>query len=137
MNLDSINDVLASLDKLQGVSATALVFFVCLCVAYAWRALNVKWFPNDAIPVAVMLCGALVMAFIADGRPTTMPHHVWTVRNLAVGFVIGAVSVVLQNYVFDWLASKIPGLSNTALFTKNPTEPAKPDAGQPPLPPVK
>lgn len=123
MSLDQINNFLSALDKLEGLSAAALVFVLCLATGYAWRGLNLKWFPNDAIPVVVMLTGAIVMAFIADGRPTTMPPRVWTVRNLAIGFVIGAFAWLVHNYALskieDWLVSKLPSLSNTTFFKKS------------------
>lgn len=133
MNLDSINDLLSTLDKLQGLPAAGLVFVLCLAVGYAWRGLKFSWFPNDAIPLVVMITGALFMMFIADGRPTTMPHHVWTARNLAVGFIIGAIAWAVHNYVIakfiePWLVSKIPSLSNTTFFTKSDSTTTPPQA---------
>jgi hypothetical protein len=121
--IDQIEQVLSWLDKLQGLPSAGLIFVLCLAIGYAWRGLTLKWFPNQAIPMVVMLTGALSMMLVADGRPTTMPHHVWAVRNLAVGFIIGAVAWLVHNYALSkletWLASKYPGLNDTAFFTKN------------------
>lgn len=110
MNIDQINNLLTYLDKLQGLSAAALVFFVCIAFGYAWRGLNFKWFPNDAIPLAVMGLGAILMMMIADGRPTTMPPHVWTARNAIVGFIIGGLAWAFHNYALwyleNWIRAK-------------------------------
>lgn len=127
MSLDQIENFLSFLNKIEGLPAAALVFVFCLAVGYAWRGLQLKWFPNDAIPLVVMLTGALAMMFIADGRPTTMPHHVWTARNLFVGFIIGGIAWAVHNYAIskleEWLVSKFPSLSNTSFFTKPPDAP--------------
>jgi hypothetical protein len=132
--MNTLNDILSYLDKLQGLPAAGLVLVLCIAVGYAWRGLNLKWFPNDAIPLVVMITGSLFMMFIADGRPTTMPHHVWTARNLAVGFVIGAIAWAVHNYALawieKWLVSKIPGLSNTTFFTKDGSPPTENPSGQ-------
>ena len=127
MNLDQLNGLLSNLDKLQGLPSATLVFFLCLAVGYAWRWLKFSWFPNDAIPMVVMVTGALFMMFIADGRPTTMPHHVWTARNLAVGFIIGCLAWAVHNYVIakwiePWLISKLPSLGNTTFFSKSDSD---------------
>lgn len=123
MNLDQFDSFLKILDKIQGLSAVALVFFLCLAVGYAWRSIKFKWFPNDAIPMVVMGTGSLVMSFIASGRPNDMPSHVWVVRNLVVGFIIGALAWLVHNYALskleNWLASKFPGLNDTAFFKKD------------------
>jgi len=128
--METLNNILSGLDKLQGLPAAGLVFVLCIAIGYAWRGANLKWFPNDAIPVVVMVMWAVFMMFIADGRPTTMPHHVWTARNLAVGFVIGAVAWAVHNYIISRFESKLAGL-----FGKQPDPP--PPAGQPPQTPVK
>lgn len=111
MNLDDINQLLSYLDKIQGLSAAGLVFLLCIAIGYGWKALPFKWFPNNAIPMAVMGTGAIAMMLMADGRPTTMPPHVWTVRNLVVGFIIGAIAWAVHNYALarleKWIASKM------------------------------
>src|SRR6266576_2651788 len=84
--IDYLNQLLQWLDKIQGLSAVALVFLSCIVVGYALRF--IKRFPNDGIPVVVILWGALAMLIIADLRASTMPARIWTTRNLLVGLII-------------------------------------------------
>jgi hypothetical protein len=110
MNLNSLDPLLAWLDKLQGLPAAGLAMVSCLAVGYILR--YVKFFPNDGIPVAVTFWGAIAMMFLADPRATTMAPHVWIVRNFCIGLVLGAGSWLLHYYFIwkaeEWLKAKFP-----------------------------
>lgn len=131
--MDYLNDLLQWLDKIQGLSAGALVLFSAIVVGYALRF--IKAFPNQGIPVVVILWSAVAMLIIADPRATTMPARVWTMRNLLAGLILGLVAWLLHNIVLsrfeDWLASKFPDLGNTDFFKRKkngdgpPTDPPK------------
>lgn len=124
MIMDSINSVLQFLDKIQGLSAVALIFLSCIIVGYCLRFL--KKFPNDGIPVVVILWGAVAMLIIADPRASTIPARIWTARNLCVGLVIGFVAWVSHKIILsrieDFIASKIPGSGNTTFFSRKDTD---------------
>lgn len=119
--MEAINSLLQGLDKIQGLSAVALVFLSCIVVGYILRF--IKSFPNEAIPVVVILWGAIIMLFIADPRASTMPARIWTARNICVGLAIGMVSwlshKLILSRVEDFVASKF-NLGNTDFFNKPP-----------------
>ena len=121
--MDTINTALQYLDKIQGLSAVALVFLSCIVIGYVLRL--IKSFPNEGIPVVVILWGALVMLFIADPRATTMPARVWTVRNILVGLIIGMAAWVshkmVLSYLEDFLIAKF-NLGNTTFFRKSDSD---------------
>lgn len=127
--MDYLNDLLQWLDKIQGLSAGALVLFSAIVVGYCLKF--IKTFPNQAIPIVVILWSAIAMLFIADPRATTMPARVWSTRNLLTGLIDGLLAWLLHNLVLskveDWLAAKFPDLGNTNFFKKkngeDPTEP--------------
>lgn len=118
--MNTINELLQWLDRIQGLSAAALIFMSCIVVGYALRF--VKRFPNDGIPVVVILWGAVAMLIIADPRASSMPARIWTMRNLAVGLIIGLVAWLIHNKLLsraeDWLLSKLPNLGNTDFFKR-------------------
>lgn len=121
--METLNTILSALDKIQGLSAVALVFFSCIVIGYVLRF--VKAFPNNAIPVVVILWGALAMLFIADPRATTMPARIWTARNVFVGLIIGFVAWFTHKIVLsrleDMIASKF-NLGDTQFFSKGPPD---------------
>jgi len=128
MNLDSLEDFLKILDRIQGLSSIALVAFSCLVIGYILRF--VKRFPNDAIPVVVVLWGAAAMMFVADGRPGTMKPHVWEARNVLIGLIVGAVCWAIHFIALrrleSWIGTKFPGASDTTLFAKDSNKQSDP-----------
>lgn len=138
--METLNTILSALDKIQGLSAVALVFFSCIVIGYVLRF--VKAFPNNAIPVVVILWGALAMLFIADPRATTMAARIWTARNVFVGLIIGFVAWITHKIILsrieDVIASKF-NLGDTQFFSKSDVPDAppatKPDIAPPPSKP--
>lgn len=125
--METLNSLLLWLDKIQGLSAVALVFFSCIVVGYVFRF--IKSFPNNGIPVVVILWGALLMMFIADPRAASMPARVWTARNISVGLIIGTVAWISHKIILsrleDFLISKF-NLGNTTFFSKSDVSPDDP-----------
>lgn len=129
--MNTIESILQWLDKLQGLPAIALVFISCVITGYTLRF--IKRFPNDGIPVAVVLWGAVAMLVIADPRASTVPPRIWIMRNLLIGFALGFVAWLIHKALLskieDWIAAKFPSiLGNTSFFTKAsiPTTPTLP-----------
>lgn len=132
--METLNSILQALDKVQGLSAVALVFLSCIVVGYALRF--IKRFPNDGIPVVVILWGALAMLFIADPRANSMPARIWTSRNVFIGLVIGMVAWLTHKLVLSKLEDLISAkfnLGDTQFFNKPPT-PTEPVANPPKQP---
>lgn len=125
--METLDQILSYLDRLEGLSAVALVFLSCIVVGYAWRFIHFKWFPNDAIPVVCIVWGAFAMSLIADARASNMPFRVWFVRNIMVGGIIGLAAWAVHNYAIkrleDYLVTLFPKVGDTVFFTKNQTTP--------------
>ncbi len=117
-----MNDGLQYLDKLQGLPALALVFLSCIVMGYVWRLIRLKWFSNDAIPLFVILWGAIANAVMADPRAANMPARIWLMRNVLIGAIVGFLAWMLHNYALSKLESalvtKFPNLGDTAFFSK-------------------
>lgn len=120
--MDWLNGILSYLDKLEGLPAAALIFLACIALGYMLRF--IKPFPNSAIPVVVILFGALSMLFLADARPTTMPARIWTVRNLLVGLIIGFAAWIAHKLILsrieNLIGSKLPSTGDSTFFAKAP-----------------
>src|SRR5262245_14213792 len=99
--MESLENILSQLDKIQGWSAAVLVFAACIVVGYMLRF--IKSFPNDAIPLVVILTGALSMLLLADPRPTTMSSRIWTSRNCIVGLILGFAAWMAHKFVIGRL----------------------------------
>jgi len=123
--IETLNDLLQWLDKIQGLSAGALVLLSCVVLGYVLRF--IKKFPNDGIPVVVILWGAVAMLMLADPRATSMPARVWTLRNLIIGLVIGLLAWFIHNFALkkleDFIASKFPDRSSDTTFFNKPNPP--------------
>jgi hypothetical protein len=121
--METINNVLSWLDKIQGLSAVGLTCAACIAIGYVLKMWNK--FPNNLIPVFVIAFGGFALMIIADARPTTMPARIWVFRNLFVGWIIGFVAWQFHywvlSYIEDYLVKLKPSLNDTAIFrrTKN------------------
>jgi hypothetical protein len=114
---------LQKLDGIQGWSAATLIFAACLVIGYGLRLW--KKFPNELIPHAVILSGAVLMTLLASARPTSMPQHVWVVRNFIVGLIIGAFAWVAHwtviSRIEQFIGKKLfPDSQDTTFFKKEP-----------------
>lgn len=123
--MNQIDQAIGWLNQLYGLPAAALVLISCLAVGYVLRF--IKRFPNDGIPVAVVLWGAVAMTLVADSRATSMSLRVWIVRNVLVGLAIGFISWLVHNLLLskveDWLASKFPEKAQDTTFFAKPAPP--------------
>lgn len=122
--METLNDMLQWLDRIQGLSAAVLVFFSCIVVGYCLRF--IKRFPNNGIPLAVVLWGALMMLIIADPRANTMPARVWTMRNLGAGLIIGFLAWLMHRTLIkrleEFICRKL-NLGDTQFFNKEDKTP--------------
>lgn len=123
--MEWLNSILSSLDKIQGISAVGLICLSCIVVGYVLRF--IKSFPNDGIPVVVILWGAVAMLVLADPRASDMPERIWVVRNFFVGLVIGFVAWMLHKIVLtkieEYITAKFPeATSDTTLFNAKPSD---------------
>lgn len=125
---DYIDKIVSALNTLYGLPAVALVFGSCIALGYVLRF--VRRFPNDGIPVAVILWGGIAMSVIADSRASSMPLRVWIVRNLLVGMIIGLgawlVHKIALSRLEDWVAKRFSALTDTAFFKKEDKTDATP-----------
>lgn len=121
-----IENIIGSLNQLEGISAVSLVFLSCIAVGYVVR--SIKRIDNSSIPAIVTLWGVVFMGLVANSRATDMSLRVWLVRNVLVGAVVGVASVLMHKLVLkrveDWISAKF-NLGNTEFFKKSDSEPPK------------
>ena len=130
----STDSVFGELVKIQSWPTVGLVFAVVIIVGYCLRFW--KWFPNDGIPVAVIVTGAAAMLLVSDGRPDNIGWRVWNVKLCFTGLIIGFIAWMMHNLVIskieDFLSTKFASV-NRALGPKDPPPPPVDPPAVPPL----
>lgn len=111
---DTLETLINYLQKLAGLPAAALTVAVCIVTGYVLKCL--KKFPNEAIPVIVILMGGVLYPLIADAN-NTWTLRVWIVRNAGIGLVFGLVAWLIHNQILKRIESKL------GLFTDPPSSP--------------
>jgi hypothetical protein len=126
-----LQQAVALLGKLYGLPGGLLVLVSCLTVGYALRMW--KWFPNQGIPVVVVLWGPVFNMLIADPLADTFPIRIWLVKNFLVGVVIGGAAWLIHNKVLKRLEDKLPFLKgwlvpadDTGIYNKRDFPDGKP-----------
>lgn len=124
MNTDS---VIQELVKIQSWPNVALVFALVIIVGYCFRFW--KNFPNEAIPVIVILTGAVGMMLLAEACPPNLKPRIWHAKNAIVGLIIGFLAWMAHNLVVskveDWLATKFTFVAKMFTTTTVPKDPPK------------
>jgi hypothetical protein len=121
---EKLDQVVDLLDRLNGLPAIALVLISCLALGYVLRL--VRRFPNDAIPLAVILWGMAAMPLLSDFRTSGIQSlRIWLVRNVVLGLVVGFAAWAIHNRLLsaveDWLATRFP-IVKAILFTEGNEE---------------
>lgn len=124
--LDSLLTQTADLlGRLYSVPGYVMVFLSCLGFGYGLK--KFRRFPNEAIPLAVIMWGTIWTMAIADPRADNFPLRVWMVKNLVFGSLIGAAAWALHaNRRRIPLLKKLFPESDDTKFKRNPEAPAKP-----------
>lgn len=126
-----IDQAVDILQKIAGLPAIALVAISCLVVGYVLRFF--KRFPNDAIPVVVVIWGAVWYTCVADAN-NTIPLRVWLFRNVAIGLIIGCGTWLLHRYGLKFIETKIPILGPYLAQLDSPTVTPIPETPPKPTP---
>ncbi len=91
--LETVTDYL---QKLEGAPAIILVALSAIVLGYVLK--RFKTFPNDAIPIVVILWGGVVYPLIADAN-NDLTLRVWLVRNVTIGLITGFVAWIFHNKI--------------------------------------
>lgn len=106
-------EILDYIEHVNRLSASALTVCVCISAGYALRF--IKKFPNDGIPLAVILTGGIMMMLLADARVETISIRLWIARSISVGLVLGTLSWFLHKLIIskleDYLAVKFSAVN--------------------------
>ena len=103
-----LDQALALLNSVYGLPGHILVGLTCIILGYSLRFF--RKFPNEGIPLVCMLWGMVFNPLIADERAAGTSLRLWMVRNILVGFVIGAGAWAVHRYVIKKFEEKIPFL---------------------------
>lgn len=116
--LEQLNSIL---NKLAG-SHYALVLVSCIVIGYILKGW--KTFPNEAIPVVVVLWGGAFLTLIADPAADSLGLWTWRIKNFLLGIVVGFIAWLIHNQILARFEDKIP-------FLKNITAPSEPEPPKP------
>src|SRR5512135_2379766 len=100
-----LDTVVNLLNKINGLPSIAVVFLSCIVVGYVLRF--VKRFPNDGIPIAVILWGAAFNPLLADLN-SDMGWRVWFIKNFLFGLLWGYLAWLVHNKVLSKIEGSIP-----------------------------
>lgn len=114
-----IESTVQLLQRLEGAPAIALVLVSCLVVGYALRM--VPKFPNNAIPVAVILWGAVINPVLQDAAQEA-PLRIWMLRGILIGMCTGFGAWIVHAQLLSRIEERF-GLFNGK---KNETTPPTP-----------
>ena len=89
----------AWLSKLYGLPGGMLVLISCIAFGYLLKFVPKQWFPNQGIPLAVILWGCTFNMLIADPRADSLPIRIWVVKNLLIGLIIGVAAWMVHNKI--------------------------------------
>lgn len=121
--MQTINDLFGLLDKIQGWGIPPIVVAVCIIFGYILKC--IKKFPNDAIPLVVIIAGAIGMLILSPPTPQGSVVRAWHFRNFSIGLIFGFVAWMIHNIMLsrieDYLSTKFQFVGN--LLGKNPDPP--------------
>lgn len=112
--LETVTDYL---QKLEGAPAVLLVVLSAIVLGYVLK--RFKSFPNDAIPIVVILWGGVVYPLIADAN-NDLTLRVWLVRNVAIGLITGFVAWIFHNQILKRFLNKLSSKEETPEVTNTP-----------------
>ncbi len=96
------------MDKLTGAPGWVLVGIGCLAIGLTLK--KIKAFPNQAIPLVLILIGILGSIFLAAEEPKGMGHRSWVTRQAFIGLIIAFTAWGFHHFVLKQLALKFPWL---------------------------
>lgn len=123
---DTLESIIATLQKFEGAPAGLLTLAVCIVVGYVLR--SIKRFPNDAIPIVAILVGGVFYPLIADDN-NDWTLRVWIVRNAGIGLVYGLVAWGGHKFILKRIEDKIPFIKS--LIAENETQIINPPETKP------
>ena len=104
MNIETVIDApVAWLNQLYGLPAIALVFLSCIVLGYVLKL--VKGFPNDGIPLAVILWGAILLPLLTEYKPGGL--RIWLLKNILVGVIAGFIAWLFHNKILAKIEDKL------------------------------
>lgn len=126
--MDTLNQILTSvtdaLGKLYGLPGAVLCLIAS--IAFGWVLKGIKRFPNDAIPIVVVLVATVLNMVLADPRADTLPLRLWAAKNFTIGLLIGVAAWKLHQKWLAKIEDRIPFLKGWLA-----DEPAKPEPTEP------
>lgn len=105
--LETITDYL---QKLEGAPAVVLVCLSGLVLGFILKRL--KNFPNNGIPICVILWGGIVYPLIADAN-NDLTLRVWLIRNLMIGVITGFLTWLLHNKILKRYLDRMTSKNGT------------------------
>ena len=112
---NSLDQITHSLQSLAGAPASTLIIIGCIILGFVLK--RIKIFPNDAIPVVVVLTGAVLYPLIADDR-NDLPLRVWIIRNALLGLAHGFAAWLIHNQVLSRIMPKKESGETTVIEKK-------------------
>jgi hypothetical protein len=137
MNTNELNSILQKasdfITQLQALPNPLLVAITCIVIGYILKRWN--FFPNQAIPVVVVIWGALFTLLLSGNCPAGLTAGQWRIKNALVGLVMGFAAWAFHYYALSRLEDRFPWLKRFLCGdsdeTPTPTGPGAPAAPPP------
>lgn len=98
--LERVNDYLTG--------APAGILTIVICIVAGWGLKMVKRFPNEAIPLVVLLVGAVWFMLMAPSKAADMPTRIWLARNFAIGVGLAFIAWAVHKLVLSRIEDGLP-----------------------------
>lgn len=120
--MDSLETIIAYLNRLYGLPAVVLVAISCIVWGYALKF--IKRFPNESIPLAVLGWGAFWLPLLSEYTPGQMRLQI--IRNIFIGLISAFLAWMLHDKVLKKIEDKL------GLFADDSQPPPQNPAPAPP-----
>lgn len=101
------------LNRLYGLPMGLLIIASCIVFGYVLK--SIRSFPNDGIPVAVILWGIAFSLLTADPCSDDLPLRIWLAKYFCIGAILGFVAWMLHRLILsrieNWLVGKSPTIA--------------------------
>lgn len=120
--MDTLKDLFTFFGGLESMPGYGLTFLFCITFGYLLKA--TPRFPNNAIPMVVILAGGLVNCLLATALVPPMTIRIWLTRNIVIGLIVAVIAwlvhkLILKRFIDKWFPN---GTDNTTTFTRTPQD---------------
>lgn len=111
--------------------APAGILTIVICIVAGWVLKSWRRFPNEAIPLSVVMVGVVWFMLMAPAKSNETALRIWLGRNAAIGSGLGLFAWGVHYFVLSRFEDSLPLLGKLLSKAKAEQPPADPPATNP------